>query len=260
MKKCKIPRSFDIIGSREKAVAILKVDNSENKKSIAENLMKIHKNVKTVLEKASPRKGEFRTREYEIIKGEKNTEVKHKESGCLFLVDPQKVYFSPRESTERLRIASMVKRNETVMVFFAGVGPFNIIIGKKAKPKRLIGIEINPVAVKYFKENIRINKVDNCVVVFGDVKDKARQYYRKCDRVLMPLPEKGYEYLEYAIKCLKKNGICHFYCFSKDGKGWIKKIIEICEKQKREPKILSIKKVLPYGPRIWKIRIDFEVR
>jgi tRNA (guanine37-N1)-methyltransferase len=257
-----VPSSFDIIGSREKAVAIIEIPNKLKckEKTIANALMKQHKNIKTVIGKESPRKGIYRTRKMKIIKGIKNTEVVHNESGCRFLLDPRKVYFSPREGTERMRIAEKVKNKEIIMIFFAGAGPFAVVIGKKSKPKRIIGIEINPIAVKYFKENVVLNKLGNVEIIKGDVKKQAQKFYKKCDRVLMPLPESAENYLEEAINCIKK-GIVHFYYFCEENKINEKKrrISSAARKLKRKIKIISINKVLPYGPRIWKYRIDFTV-
>ncbi|MCX8175669.1 MAG: hypothetical protein N3E48_00350, partial [Candidatus Bathyarchaeota archaeon] len=143
------PKSFDIIGSREKAVAIIEIpDELEPYKIvIAEKLMELHKNVKTVLRKASQRKNIFRIREYELLLGDQNTEVLHKEYGCLFKLDPQKVYFSPRELTERLRIAEKVNPGEDILVMFGGVCPYSIIIAKKQPTvKKILTVELNPIA------------------------------------------------------------------------------------------------------------------
>jgi len=258
-----VPSSFDIIGNRDKALAVVEIPPELKKKQklIATALMKQHKNVKTVLAKRSPRKGKYRIMELKVIKGKRDTEVVHVESGCRFILDPKKVYFSPREGSERLRIAEKIKEGEIVAVFFAGVGPFAIIIAKKARPKKVIGIEINPDAVAYFKKNIKLNKLENVVVVKGDVKKRAEKFYGLCDRVLMPLPETANEYLEQAIRCLKKNGICHFYCFAEESKITEKKkaITAVAKSLKQKIKFLEVTKVLPYGPRIWKMRIDFLV-
>ncbi len=248
-----MPRSFDIIGNKDKSIAIVDIplELKEKEKLIAEAIIKKHKNVKTVIDKGSPRKGVYRTRDYRVILGDSNTEVMHIENGCKFLVDPTKAYFSPRESTERANVSSKIKKTETVMVFFAGVGPFSIQIAKKAK--KVISIEINPDAVEYMKKNIVLNKTKNVVPVLGDVKEKAINFYATCDRILMPLPETSMDYIEDAIKCCKKNGIIHLYCFSSNDKAIKKEIL------KHKVKILGFEKVLPYGPSIWKTRVDLEV-
>ncbi|MFA4819675.1 MAG: class I SAM-dependent methyltransferase family protein [Candidatus Aenigmatarchaeota archaeon] len=258
-----LPTSFDIMGSKDKAVAIIEIPKELEKKEalIAKTLMKKHKNVKSVLKKTSPIKGVYRTRDYVLIAGNKNTEVTHAENGCRFLLDPMRVYFSPRESTERMRIAERVREGETVMIFFAGVGPFPIVIEKKAKPSRIITIEINPSAVEYLWKNIKLNKSKLVEVLLGDVANNIEDYAGKCDRVLMPLPEKSADYLAEAIRCLKPKGICHFYCFSDESLVDEKKekISQVAGSLKRKIIFREVQKVLPYGPRIWKYRIDFEV-
>lgn len=258
-----LPSSFDIIGNKQKAVAVIEIPKELEKKEkiIAKALMKKHKNVKSVLKKASPVGGTYRTREYILVEGLKNTEVMHAESGCRFLLDPRQVYFSTRESTERLRIAEMVRENETVMVFFAGVGPFPLVIEKKARPSRIIAVEINPAAVEYFWKNIKLNKSQVIEVILGDVAGNVKQYYGQCDRVLMPLPEQATEYLKEAVMCLKPGGACHVYCFSSEAELDEKKdkIRSIIKPLKKKVIFTGEQKVLPYGPRIWKYRIDFEV-
>ena len=113
-----------------------------------------------------------------------------------------------------MRIVEKVREGETVMIFFAGVGPFAIEIEKKAKPEKIVAIEINPSAVQYFWKNIKLNKSEKIEVLMGDVSGNVEAYSGKCDRVLMPLPERSIEYIKEAITCLKLGGICHFYCFS----------------------------------------------
>lgn len=256
-----VPSSFDVIGDREKAVAIIDIPEKLRKKRsvIARALMQQHKNVKTVLEKTSPRTGIYRIYAFKKILGEKNTEVVHKENNCRFLVDPQKAYFSPRESSERLRLASQVKSGENVVVFFAGVGPFPIVFSRKSRAKSITGIEINPDACKYFGKNIVLNKADNVRVIQGNVTEKVSVLAQSCDRVIMPLPEQSMSFLYEALFCMKKKAVCNLYCFAAETE-LSEKISEIQKKAlqlKSEIKIFGVNKVLPYGPSVWKYRIDF---
>ncbi len=256
-----VPSSFDIIGSREKAVAIIEIPEQLGKKRavIARALMSQHRNVKTVLMKKSPRTGIYRVRAFQKISGNAKTEVVHRESGCVFLVDVQKVYFSPRESAERLRLAALVKKNECIAVFFAGVGPFAIILSKKSQAKHVTGIELNPVACHYFGKNILLNKTVNVNVIQGDVTKKVSTLGQKCDRVVMPLPEKSVDFIYEALFCLKKKGVCNLYCFSAEQElgAKIREIEEKAHALNHEIKVIGASKVLPYGPGIWKYRIDF---
>jgi len=261
MYRSRIPTSFDVIGSREKAVAIVEIPDElkKYKTRIASAIMKQHKNVRSVLDKGTPRKGIFRIRDYKLLAGDRDTEVMHNESGCRFLIDPRKAYFSQREGTERLRIASLVKNNELVMVLFAGVGPFPVIISRKTAAGKITGIEINPAAAGYFRKNVLLNKCRNVEVIEDDVRniDLEHEY----DRVIMPLPEKSIDYLPEAFQCLKPGGIIHFYFFADEAGIQLAKakIRALAKKSGRKISFLGKVNVLPYGPRIWKMRLDIRV-
>jgi len=164
--------AYDIIGSKDSAIALIGV-NAKNPKKAAKEIMKRHKNVKSVLQKLSERKDTYRLYPCKLLLGDKNTEVVHKEHGYLIKVDPQKVYFSPRESTERQRIVDLVKGGEKILVMFSGVCPFPISIAKKQKlVGKIYAIDINPNAHKYALENIKLNKLEDKIVpILGDVRE-----------------------------------------------------------------------------------------
>lgn len=258
--------SFDIVGSREKAVAIIQIPDTliKKEKQIASAVMHQHKPVKSVLKRASARTGDLRLRKYVLITGDKNTEVIHREHGCSFRLDVRKVYFSPRESTERLRIASQVKPGEVVLVMFSGISPFPIIIAKKQpNVKKIYAIELNPAAHEYAIENVRLNKLyEKIIPLHGDVREVCQEFLHKkilFDRILMPLPLGSKRFLEVAIPLLKKNGIIHLYSWGSDPdpfaneEGYIKCV---AKERGKKVKILQKRKVLPYGPRRWKVVFD----
>lgn len=257
--------AFDIIGSREKAVAIVEIPEGADEKTIAEGIMKLNRNVMSVLKKTSKRKGSYRLEDLELIVGDSNTEVIHKEFGYILKLDPRKVYFSPREAVERQKIALQVKAKETVMVMFSGSMPYGIAIAKKQpKVEKIYGIEINEDAHHYAEENIRINKVSHLVTaIVGDVRKICSEYYGTCDRVIMPLPLGAENFLDIAVKCLKKkNGVIHFYSWGKEDDLYssaLKQIEKQTKELKRKFKILDKRKILPYSPRTFKICIDFKV-
>lgn len=207
-------KSYDIIGD----IAIIRVQDVLKPKAplVAEAIMKTHKRVKTVLLQISPVLGEFRLRELQWIAGEKKTETVHREFGCLFKVDLKQVYFSPRLSYERMRIAKIAQPNEMVVNLFAGVGCFSIIMANFSKVDKIYSIDINPVAVRYMQENVILNNVKGQVIpTLGDAKEIVEKQLRSvADRVLMPLPEKAYEYLDQALIALKlSGGHIHYYAF-----------------------------------------------
>jgi tRNA (guanine37-N1)-methyltransferase len=206
--------SYDIVGD----IAIIRVSKDARMfcKTIAEAIMAVHKNVKTVLAQTSPVTGDFRLRKLGHVAGEKKTATVHRESACLFSVDVEKCYFSPRLFFERMRIARLVENGEVVVNMFGGVGCFSIIIAKDSNAQKVYSIDVNRAAIQYLKENIRLNGVYGKVIPLqGDAKEVIET--RLChiaDRVLMPLPEKALGYLPYALLALKKTGgWIHFYYF-----------------------------------------------
>jgi tRNA (guanine37-N1)-methyltransferase len=257
--------AFDLIGSKEKAVAIVEIPEGADEKTVAEEIMRKNKNVKSVLKKISERKGELRLREFKLITGDADTEVVHKEYGCLLKLDPQKVYFSPREATERQRIAGQVKAKENVLVMFSGIGIIPIIIAKRQpEVEKVYGIELNSDAHRYAEENVRINKLSHKIVLIqGDVREVAKKYFGKFDRVVMPLPLGAENFLEMAVNCLKREGgIIHFYNWGREEDLYsnaLKLIEENIKKLNRKIEILNKRKVLAYAPGKWKICIDFLV-
>jgi tRNA (guanine37-N1)-methyltransferase len=210
----KIYNSFDVIGD----IAIIKIppSNISSAEKVAKKIMAVHRNIRTVLTPVTPIAGDFRVRELRLLAGESKTNTIHKESGCIFMVDVAKTYFSPRLSFEHQRIASLVKRSETVVNMFAGVGCFSILIAKTVSPVKVYSIDINPTALECMEKNVKINKVqDNVFPILGDSKDIiSSQLGGLADRVLMPLPEKALEYLPYALSALKPSGgMIHYYDF-----------------------------------------------
>jgi len=209
-----LDRSYDIIGD----IAIIRIPDTFKALSleVAETIMRIHKQVKAVLRQASGVSGEFRLRELQWIAGEKKTETEHKEFGCVFKVDVESCYFSPRLSFERMRVARLVKPSEIVVNMFAGVGTFSVLIARFGKAMRVYSIDLNPSAFSFANVNIRLNRVEDRVVpVLGDAKEVVFEHLGQiCDRVVMPLPEKAYEYLDCAVFALKPSGgWIHYYDF-----------------------------------------------
>jgi len=261
-----LPRSFDIIGSKGRSVAIIEISPQlkQYENEIAEAVTRVHKNVVSVLSKETERSGDYRIREMRLVYGDTNTEVLHKESGCIFKVDPCKAYFSPRESTERERFRSMILENEEVLVMFSGIGPFPICMAKNNPNIKLTAIELNLEAHKYCIENIKLNKLDGRInAILGDVREICPSLNKKFDRVLMPLPKGAFMFLDVAINVLKTSGILHFYHWAPNDNLWNeaeKLIEEESKKSNREVEIIRRVKVSAYSPSLWKIRLDARIK
>ena len=247
----KVNRSFNIIGE----IGIIEIPNELKikEKDIAKILMKVHKNIKTVVKIVGATKGTFRIKPIKWVYGLKNFETIHKENGCLFKLKLNKVYFNPRLGTERQRIYNKVKDGEIVIDMFAGVGPFSIEIAKHTKVNKIYAIEINPIAYKYLVENIKLNKVEDKVIpILGDCREKIKEL-PKADRILMGYFPNTEEYLPYAISKIKKNGVIHYHNIAKSKEELIKPL------EKYKVHILKIKKVKSFAPKIWHWVVDFKL-
>jgi len=235
--------SYDIVGN----IAIIRLTGASKKYSqaIAKALMKVHKNVKTVLAQTSPVHGDFRLRRLEHVAGIKETVTVHRELGCLLAVDVEECYFSPRLLFERMRIAKQIQVGEVVVNMFAGVGSFSIVIAKHSDVAKVYSIDVNPVAFSYMQKNVRLNRVYGRVVpILGDAKQIIEtRLNHVADRVLMPLPEKALEYLPYTLQALKKpGGLLHYYDFE--------------HATKTENSVEKVKKKV--AERLTRLDVDFE--
>ena len=207
------PKSYDIVGD----IAIVKASFGNEKKAqeIADAITIMSTNIKTVLKQETPIAGDFRLRKLKYIAGQCKTNTVHKEYGCKFLVDLEKCYFSPRLSYERFRIAKLVKAEETIVNMFAGVGCFSLLIAKQSDCSKIFSIDMNPDAIELMKENIRLNRVFGKVTpILGDAKIVSKKLLHTANRILMPLPERAFEYLPFALSMLKQQGgWIHYYDF-----------------------------------------------
>jgi len=257
--------SYDIVGD----IAIIRVSEKSKRysKIIAGEIMRVHKNVETVLSQTSPVYGDFRLRKLEFVAGKAKTVTVHRESGCLFSVDLEKCYFSPRLFCERMRIAKQVRAGEVAVNMFAGVGCFSIVMARHSKVRKVYSIDVNPTAIKYMQENVRLNGVYGKVIpLLGDAKELVKKgLCHVADRVLMPLPEKAFECLPYALLALKKaGGWIHYYGFehAKRNENPIEKVkLKVTEKLQS----LGVAFEIPFdrvvrttGPNWYQIALDIK--
>ena len=209
----KLSSSFDIIGT----IAIIKIPESltSKRKLIADALIEEIRPVKSVFCQVSAIEGDYRLRKLELISGENSPITVYKEHGCTFKVDVINTYFSPRLSTERLRIAKLTEPNEVIVNMFGGVGTFSIIISRYNKSAKVYSIDSNQIATDMCRQNIEINKLTgNVIPVLGDAEQEIHKSLKGvAKRVLMPLPEKARDFVDAAVSSLENgSGMIHYFC------------------------------------------------
>ena len=253
--------AFDQIGK----IIIVRIPESllSKKKIIGEVLLEQVKIVQSVFLQASDVKGDFRTRNLEILAGKDSTETEYKEFGCKFTVDVKNAFFSPRLSTERERIANLVQTDEVMTNMFAGIGMFSIMAAKKKKCT-VYSLDINPTASNLCEKNIGLNKLAGKVISINGNASKIidEQLVNKSDRTLMLLPERSDEFLESAINTTKDGGIIHYYSHiradkkSEAGKLSEKHFLQVSPVQSE---ILFSKIVRAIGPRYYQTVVDVRI-
>ena len=256
--------AFDQIGD----IVIIKIPDGlmPKKKLIADTILAHVKTAKVVFAQVSPVKGDYRVRNLEFIAGENRTITEYKEHGCRFRVDVAKTFFSPRLSTERLRIANMVGEGETIVNMFAGVGTYSILMSRVNKTCKVYSIDSNVVAAELCEANAKLNKVEDRVVsIHGDagkvIKDKLAG---QADRVLMPLPERAKEFVDSAVLALNKKGVVHYFLHVKADNKKTGQELGLQDAHNAFAKynhiVQQVRVVRGVGPRIYQIVADVSVK
>ncbi len=202
-----LPNSYDVIGD----VAIIKLTDPllPYKNQIGDALLAVSPNLRTVMLDSGV-KGEYRVRDLEQIAGSGSSETIHKEFGLRMITDPAKVYFNPRLSTERMRIASLVKDGEIIIDMFAGVAPFPLVVCGHSNPEIVYAIDLNPETEAFALRNLKLNHIDNVKYITGDAREVVKTL-PKADRVIMNLPQIAYQFLPDALSVTKKGGVIHMH-------------------------------------------------
>jgi len=254
-------RAFDLLGN----IAIVNFKKGVKlveKKRKAKEILDSNRSIRTVLEKTGKVKGRLRKPDLKFILGENTKEVKYSENGCVFRFNVDTTYFSPRLSNERKEIADLVKKGESVLVCFAGVAPFSIVIAKNSSASRVVSNEINRVANKYGKMNVELNKLKDKIEFWdGDIKRIAALKKDKFDVIVMPRPQLKDTFLGSAFKLSKKGTRVYYYdfCAIVDKEKIVEKIKNEARRAKKEIKITLVKKAGEIAPYKIRLRVDFVV-
>ena len=116
--------------------------------------------------------------------------------GCRFRISARSFYQVNPVQTEVLYSKAMeyagLTGKETVVDAYCGIGTIGIVASRKAK--QVIGVELNPDAVRDAVRNVRANKIDNIRFYQGDAGDflqKMAANGEKADVVFMDPPRSG---------------------------------------------------------------------
>lgn len=255
-----LPRGWYILGE----VIIVKVppEIEHLKGRIGEALLTIYPRCKTVLCDRGI-EGQLRQPLREVIAGGDTVAV-HRENGVIFRLDASRIMFSQGNLLERIRMGRF-GRDEFVVDMFAGIGYFTLPMAVHSRPKKVVAIELNPLALRYLQENVRLNRVEDIVEpVLGDCRDicKEAAYTGKADRVVMGFVGTTDRYLKTGIEVLRPGGILHYH---QTVPSWmypeapVKDVTEASEASGRRAEILRCARVKKYSPGVLHAVVDARI-
>jgi len=252
-----LPSSYQKIG--DILIMNLKKDLWKYDKLIGKIVLEKIPNTKSVFRRTGFIETEFRKPQIKLISGINNTVTIHKEHGIIYKLDVKNMMFSKGNLNERKRIVKKIKKGETVVDMFAGIGYFCLGIAKFSEAKKIYAIEINPKSYEYLFENIRLNKVESKIVsILGDCATEIPKLGKIADRFIMGLLPSCKEYLKYGMKFIKPNGVIYYHGIAKNGED--KKLFEdvkmFAETAGRKVKLIKKTKVKSYAPKIYHWVLD----
>ena len=255
-----LPSGFQRVG--HVIILSLRPELADHAELIGSVVMEKLPYARTVCRKVGPMVSPVKRPQLEVIAGEPRTETVHKEGGCLFKLDVAKLMFSKGNVRERARMAEVVRPGELVFDLFAGIGYFTIPMAKTGRPALIYAIDINPLAIHYLAENVRLNGVRGLVVpVLGDCREVAEKMPGLADRVLMGFIPGTRAFLPAALTALKpEGGVVHYHDVYHERELWWKPL-EVLEGAAagagfRLAEVLHKGVVKSYAPRIYHVVVD----
>lgn len=219
----------------------------------AKRILEARPSAHTALFATSPVEGEFRTKTFNVLAGVNTTETMYHEYGKRMIIDLTAAYFSARLSNERQRILSQMREGERILDMFAGVGPFPVMLGNKAK--LVVANDINPSAVYLLQKNIRLNHLENVVPILGDAMNLPDMLDPlKFDRIIMNLPFAAYGFLAAAAKLTAQKAVIHLYSLVEKEGEHNEDILRALPNAKITERFLR-----SYSPTSWHAVYDIEV-
>jgi len=253
----RLPRGWFILGKAITVKIDPKIEHLKGK--IGGALLEIYPRCSSVLLDRGI-EGKFREPNREVIAGTNRTETIHRENGVVFKLDPMKTMFSSGNLNERMRMGRL-GAGEVVVDMFAGIGYFSLPMAVHSRPKRIISIELNPVAYEYLVENVKLNGVEEVVEpVLGNCAEKAPQGI--ADRVVMGYVGTTDRYLDAGIGALRPDGTLHYHQTVPERlcpQELEKEVAEAAERAGRSVKIERCARVKKYSPGMLHAVLDAKI-
>ena len=150
----------------------------------------------------------------EILFGE-DTETEITEYGVKYRMDLSKTMWSPGNTGWRSildgpgNVSDFYDFNnpKVIIDYFAGIGYFTIQLAKSYPDTKVFSIDKNPDSVKYLKQNLELNNINNVEVL----NDDCRNINQKADVIHLGYISNTLDFLEHAHSNLNDKGIAIFH-------------------------------------------------
>ena len=169
-----LPNGFEIVGKI--AHMNLRDQYLKYKYFIGQLILDKNPSISTVINKVGKIDNVYRTYEMEILAGEENYNVEHKEGNVKFQFDLRKTYWSSRLQNERDRVLKLLEKNQVLCDAFCGVGPLALRACKKGV--KVYANDLNPDAYEYLNNNIKLNKLNKGNYVIKTYNMDAREFIK----------------------------------------------------------------------------------
>lgn len=229
-----------------------------NRKDIetAERLLAYQPNTKTVMYREGSIFGMFREPKIRKLAGDGTVTI-HREHGCSFKIDVEKIMWSKGNHTERVRLIRKVKKGEVIVDMFAGIGYFSIPLAKKSRARRIYSVELNPVAFSYLLDNIKLNKIRKVKAINAD--SSRVDIPEKADRVLMGLLPSAKDFLPKALELVKKGGMIHYHGLDGAEPDNLFSEVRAACRRKAKCELVGKSRVKSWNPRKWHWVLDVKI-
>ncbi len=181
-----------------------------SKKNFAKALLKVHPEITTIVQNIN-------TKDTSMVLGDRNQVIYGKGyiedvlCGKRFRLSPGSFYQVNSVQTEKLYNRAVkyadLKKKETIIDAYCGIGTIGIIASAHAK--KVIGVELNPDAIRDAKINSRMNQIENIEFYANDsgrFMTNLAEMNEKIDVVFMDPPRSGSDkpFLSSLIKLAPK--------------------------------------------------------
>jgi tRNA wybutosine-synthesizing protein 2 len=192
-----------------------------------------------------------RTPKTEVLWGD-GGEVRHRENGYTYILDPAKVMFAQGNRAEKMRMAKLVCHGtpaERVADMFAGIGYFTLpMAGNGAF---VHAMEINPVAFDFLRRNLKENNLSGLVEASsGDCRNLLKGIY---DRIVMGHFD-AVSVLPAVLSHVGEGSVIHLHSV-----GIVQDAIKEEVERAGFSATITVHKVKKYRPHVWHVVQDVTI-